>query len=338
MTIKGQRKSFYGSSPEKAKEKAQAYSGTLAKAEEHTADESAKQTFGYQAVASIMPLYALKKDRTKEAAVYALNHIVDYWGDIPAANLTQALTIERWNKFAIAYPNGYTQRRVRTYLRKAMTYLVREGTIRWNYADEIEASEVSKRSEIPSAFEAARFLQAIEGDRLEPKLWLEFMLGLADQEANSLEVADWNGSDLHVRGTKTVNRDGTIPIPRCMSKTLDRFAQGKKRYFVEAVPGHRYNSNPSRDFKTLAKRHGFKYFSNHAYRHAFASGLEELGCPPTIRMTLMRQSTKNSVQHLYVHPSPAILRDWLGKWNAHCSKCLQASGVQGVVRLLEENA
>ena len=85
-------------------------------------------------------------------------------------------------------------------------------------------------------------------------------------------------------------------------------------YFIETSRNNPYRSNSSRDLQALATRHKLTYFSNHAYRHAFATGLEELGCPPTVRLTLMGQSTKGIVQHLYVHPSQAILRDWLEKW------------------------
>lgn len=321
LTHAGQRKSFYGSTSEQALTKARSYLQSLKGLEQVALDAQAKASFGVFIATELGPVYAAKRNQnTREQGAWGLKVLIEHFGHLPIPTLTVGQIVTHWGHVCEAYPKAGTQRTILKFLGRACRMLTRAGRIPYDYSVEIERPEITKRVSVPTPEQAVKFVRAIKGDRLEPKVFLELLLGLRDEEANALELSHLQGDELHVPGTKSDNAPRTIYLPAPIADALREYGQGKRKYFVETSSvkgkkgGNRYASNSSRDLKVLADRHGLPYFSNHSYRHCMATGLELLGCPPTVRLAILGQSTKGVVQHLYVHPTPEAQREWLGKW------------------------
>lgn len=321
LTHAGQRKSFYGSSSDLALTKAKAYLQSLKGLEQVALDAQAKASFGVFVATELGPIYAAKRNRnTREQGAWGLRVVIQHFGHLSIPTLTVGQVVTQWGQVCKAYPEPGTQRTILKFLGRTCRMLTRSGQIPYDYSIEIERPELTKRISVPTPEQAVKFLRAISGDRLEPKVFIELLLGLRDEEANALELVDLQGNELHVPGTKTGNAPRTIYLPTPLADALREYGKGKRQFFIEtaSVKGkkgqNRYASNSSRDLKVLAARHGLPYWSNHAYRHCMATGLELLGCPPTVRLAILGQSTKGVVQHLYVHPTPEAQREWLAKW------------------------
>lgn len=341
LTIENKRKSFYGATPQEAENKAREFLAHSKTVNQVQHDASFRDSLAYVFSVEMFGIYQLKENvNTREKARWQLIVLNNHFGHLPVSTLELAQVLSCWKNVTQAYPKPGSQRTLLAMLGKTMKHLTRSGKIPFNYAEDIPRPKLTKRddSTIPDNDTAMQFLSRIKGNRLEPKVFLEFVLGLCDEEANLLELSDLKGNALRVRGTKTDYRDRTIYLPDCLVFEMQRFGKGKRTYFIETANGNRYNSNPTRDLRTLAKQVDCPYFSNHCFRHAFATGMQAIGCPETVRMTIMGQSTKNSVQHLYVHPDPATILDWMTKralalgyleTNVHQSPGVR-SGVQSI--------
>lgn len=333
LTHAGQRKSFYAPSQQEAYRKAKSYLQGGADLRELAESEALAKSVGVFVALDVAPAYAAKANKnTKDKSIWALEQVIAFFGHFTPEQITLGQVQTAWNQLAAKYPNANTQRTLLIYVSRTFKLLARQGRIPYNFAEEIDRPDPTKSAAPPTIAEATEFLKAIAGDRLEPKLFLEYILALRDEEANHLQLSHLSADNvLKVPGTKTDNAPRVLTLPSCIADKLREFSKGKHKYFVETSRGKRYNSNPTRDFRILADRAGTAYHSNHAYRRAFATGLEELGCPPTIRLTIMGQSTKSAVQHLYVHPSQAIMLEWLEKW-AFSTGYFETSrnGVRGV--------
>lgn len=75
-------------------------------------------------------------------------------------------------------------------------------------------------------------------------------------------------------------------------------------------------SNIDRSLNAKMERVGLRRLTFHQLRHCFSSWLEENGCPNSVRLAIMGQSTA-SVKDRYNHATPKAIECWIGAfWDA----------------------
>lgn len=317
LTWEKRQKSFYGDSPHSAIEAAAEYVRTRRALGQVRVQEELLDDLGYWIAVNLTPLYAAKDNRnTREKGLWAVGVVSRAANGTRVEGLTLAKTAEVWAKVKKAHPVPNTQRTLFQYLSKALRLLAREGKVKYNFCEELDRPAPTKRKDVPRPEQALALWLAYRDDHLGPKIFLEFVLGLSDDEANSVLVEDVGESSLLVRGTKTDHRERTVHLPARISQILKAYARRRRRYLVENTKGNPVCSGSTRDMKLRFERHGLAWCGNHGLRHAFATGVEAYcGCPPSVRMAVMGQETTQAVQQTYVHPTPGNQVKWLQVWS-----------------------
>jgi integrase len=112
------------------------------------------------------------------------------------------------------------------------------------------------------------------------------------------------GKVLEVNGTKTESAIRDLPI---VPKIVEELAEVR-------FPIGQSDSSCRDALQRTAKRAGVTKPSNpHAFRHAFATGLQKLGCPEEIRARLLGHKSRGITGH-YSHAELRIWTGWIDLW------------------------
>lgn len=336
LTWGGKRKSFYDRSREGLRAKVKQYLEQAQAIKEVAVRADLLDDLGYWIATNLGPHYAANPNKnTRVKGLWAVGVVSKAATGTSIRSLTLAQTQSVWARVKATTESAHTQRTLLGVLFKSLRLLHREGKIPYNFAEELTRPKLTKRKHVPSPEEAMKVLLMFRDDFLGPKLFLEFVLGLCDEEACNARLEDFDGESLFVRGTKTAYRERTIYLPPEIATVLAGYAKARRRYFVENTKGNPVCAGSTRDMKLRFAKAGVTWCGNHGLRHGFGAIETAVGCPPSIRLAILGQSLKGLVQHQYVHPGPAEMRDWLSKWAEFLNLCLVPEwGTTGVQSLL----
>ena|GEM_PF-6620944 len=337
LTYNKKRKSYYGKTVAEAHDKAKAFIETITKTTTVQIDADLRSFFAIWIASTVGADYSNSPVKnTRVTAEWGIGEIIDAAGNIRIEGIQLSDAKAMWGRITNKFPNTNTQRTIYRYFYKAFRILHREGHTRFNFAEEIDRPKSKKREYVPTIEQSMKLWLINRDDRLGVKIFLQFVLGVCDEEACTMTIEQLGGGELLVHGTKNDYRDRTIYIPERIEEILSAYADGKKRFMIENTRGNPVCAGSTRDIKVRYQWADVPYAANHGLRHAFGAIETEVGCPPSIRMAILGQSLEGLVQGIYVHPTPANMRDWLQKWSDYLGldrpECLPQSGVQLGVR------
>jgi integrase len=229
---------------------------------------------------------------------------------------------------------------MRAVLRRALNHAIRWEIVARNVATMVDAPTRESHTVQPfDAEEAAAFLAAIGGHRLEALYCAVLACGLRQGEALGLrwDDVDLNARTLAVRkqlqyakgsgfclvDLKTARSHRTIHLPNVAALQL---AEHKRRQAVERLPvGVTWNdwnlvftskggrplwaSNVTHEFQRVLKRAGLRHQRFHDLRHACASLLLAQGVPARVVMEVLGHSQISVTLNTYSHVVPALQRE-----------------------------
>ncbi|MCE9558298.1 MAG: hypothetical protein K8R88_05050 [Armatimonadetes bacterium] len=335
LTLKKERKSVYGETYEQAEDNAKALIDATLDIETEQATKEASQTFAMFLADELGGLYSERCKNTRDQANWAINILIDELGEFKTRDLRLNHVSNAWRRIRAKYPKGGSQKVIRKYLSRALRLAVRYELLTWNYAEEIECTPVTKREYVPTV-EDFRKLWLFHRDHhlWGPKFFLEGVLGVRDEEANAITADCIGENTLFVPGTKNFNAERTIALPERTKEILQTYAEGG-RSLIRNVYGESLRETQNRDLKRAYELAGVPYAANHGLRHFFGQIEAAIGCPRSIRLSVLGHSATGDVGDLYVHPTPENVRVWMTKWEDHLllgdQNCLpMARGTRGV--------
>lgn len=302
------------------------------------------------------PLKSHLAKSTRVKIQSASRHLLQELGDMPiaqltASNLCQALDAIA-NKQTCRNPKAKGEKIMRP-LGANMVNQCRQIALECNELASEEDPNIRKinRKRVPvrdeevpivDVFTPAEMRLLLEGFRGTPwmvPLILYGYCGLRGREAIGVEKRDLSAAgvlNIHQQGEgqrapwKLKNRYSyrKLPLPDGMLEELRPYAFGDGRLCqnsaVKKLPNGTKVPDPKpitlsgfdRALEAKCRRIGLPPLTTHKLRHSFSTWLDENGCPRSVRLALMGQSTK-AVQDRYNHASPEKMREWLGKlWEA----------------------
>ncbi len=336
LTWGGKRKSFYDRSREGLLTKVKQYLEQSQAIKEVAVRADLLDDLGYWVATNLGPHYAaIPNKNTRVKGLWAVGVVSKAATGTSIRSLTLAQTQSVWARVRATTESAHTQRTLLGVFSRSLRLLQREGKIPYNFAEELSRPKLPKRKHVPSPADVMKVLLMFKDDYLGPKLFLEFVLGLCDEEACNARLEDFDGESLFVRGTKTAYRERSIALPPEIAGILAGYARNRRRYFVENTRGNPVCPGSTRDLKLRFEKAGVKWCGNHGLRHAFGAIETAVGCPPSIRLAILGQSLTGLVQHMYVHPDQEEMRVWLAKWAKFLNLCLVPEwGTTGVQSLL----
>lgn len=157
----------------------------------------------------------------------------------------------------------------------------------------IKPKHVRKLGEALSAEELTKFLSDIRRHKLEPFFLFCLLTGCRRSEGLSLKWSDidFDKNVIHIRGTKTLTSDRTLPLfPDCAA-LLQRLNKGKS----ERVFPHRA-SYVTHEFKKVCPAHKL-----HDLRHTFATRCLECGISMKVVQIWLGHSRIETTASVYTH-------------------------------------
>ena len=235
-------------------------------------------------------------------------------------------------------------------LRKAVSQAVKDGQIGRNVAKLVDAPRW-KRPEVKpwEPNEASRFLDAIEGERLEAAYLVALSLGLRRGEVLGLRWADIDlehktvtvaqalarvGGKLQFIEPKSRQSHRVIPLHDGLVAGLkahrrrqleQRLAAGSRWHDTGLVfsTGKGTPLEPrelNEDFDRVVAKAGLRRVRLHDLRHACASFLLTQGVHPRVVMELLGHSQISLTMNTYSHVIPSAMREAIGRMEALLGK------------------
>lgn len=308
-SIAGQRKSFYGKTSDQAEAKARE---ELELQRDAASLVSAETLAGFIAL-EVAPLYAGKADKTREQAEWAFGHIIDGLGHLRPSQLSVGVV----RRFMTGFEKDHeywTVKGVRKHLYRTCRLLARYGRIAFNYVEEVQVEKEPRPKRVPTTAQAMSLYWLNEGEVAGPLIFFCFVLGMRRNEASALTIEHFDGKNLlHCPGTKNGNAPRDLLLSPGIAAIVKAYATRTKRYLAPNEDGGRIIHSTSRLAAHACGRAQLSGFDWHSLRHAFGAIEEELGCPRSVRLALLGQSTR-SVPDLYQQGRPENCQHWLGQW------------------------
>lgn len=303
---------------------------------------------GYWLAANLGPLFSQREnENTRVKNMWALGRVAGPCNGLKISQLSAADVSVAWSRIRRENPNPNTQRTLYAVLRMGLDRLTRARRIGWNFMEDIPRPVAPARTNLITAAEGFALWHRlhIEGDYHAPKVFLCLVLGLREEEASEARIEDLTEESLFVRGTKTANAERTIHLSTRISRVLAGYASTSRRWICETPDGKPLPTGSTVAINRRYRLHGLKVTGWHCLRHAFGEIESGAGAAPSIRMAILGQSTK-SIQGLYVHPTPANMRESLEKWEGYLEASvterlpaeLGTAWVQGFERRAEKAA
>jgi len=264
-------------------------------------------------------------------------HIVPALGRVPLTQLNPQQVQRFVNQKLEDGLAPKTVKYIRQTLHAALAHAERWGLVHRNVASLVEIPRHEQRE--MSAFttaEARRFLQAIEGDRLEALFRVALALGLRQGEALGLRWSDVDfevgtlrvrhglqrhGHEYHLMPPKTARSRRVIPLPPSIAAALLAHRGRQKKERLHAGPSWdeqwdlvfcRPNGKPldhtrvNSHFGQLLQDAGLPRIRFHDLRHSCATLLLVQGVPPRVVMEILGHSDIAMTMNTYTHVLPEL--------------------------------
>jgi len=229
---------------------------------------------------------------------------------------------------------------IRAVLRAALSQAVKDGLIPRNVAKLAEGPTVEETQVTSlSPAEAARFLDAVRGNRLEALYRVALAVGLRRGEALGLRWAD---IDLESRQLRVVNAlqrvNGklvlvppktkrsrrTVSLPEVVVSALRehrrrqleeqllagaRWSNQDELVFTTTIGTPLDGDSVTKAFSVILEKAGIRHVRFHDLRHSCASLLLAQGVPMRVVMEVLGHSTITLTMNTYSHVMPSLLSD-----------------------------
>jgi len=247
--------------------------------------------------------------------------------DVPLKDLTVARLEALYRDLATHMGRSHLAH-IRTFLRAALRKAVRYGYIPHSPAEVAELPRTAPEPQAARALspqEVERLLQAAQGTRYYPLLYLTLTLGLRRGEVLGLrwEDIDWTREELSIRrivtlvdGTPAVGPPKTpgsyrlLPMPRDLKAVLlewkatlrEMGLDGGWVFPAETSPETPINPrNLERAYKNLLKKAGLPPYRFHDLRHTCATRLVAAGVDPKTVSGILGHSNVLMTMNIYTH-------------------------------------
>ena len=254
-----------------------------------------------------LPTVREKSARWREQIDWALGHILPALGHLPLVDVSRQVL----QQFITAKGKG-ARKLGRTSLGHLLKVIhailelaVADDLIPKNPAKYVTLPSVpTRRKEILTPSDIAQLIEKSRGhDVAVAIIYLCGLCGCRIAEASSVDKIA-RDDVLEISGTKTAASVRDIPLPKEVAGVL--------RAIELPISPHRSNANDR--MKRAAIRAGIKKPCNpHSLRHAFATGLQRLGCPEDVRARLLGHGKRGITAH-YSHAELSTWRSWMEAW------------------------
>ncbi|MFO0271329.1 MAG: tyrosine-type recombinase/integrase [Gemmatimonadota bacterium] len=290
-------------------------------------------------VADALSIYAREYAQTTRSAKrigYAIDALIDAWGDAPLANIVgrvrrryrddratprERTTVIRGKEVRRTYGvSEATVRRELGVLDAAARYCVAEGYLT-HYPDEVWLPEASPaRDRWLTRKEAARLIRAARADgRTRHHLPLFILIALyTAQRREAILSLQWAPNttggwvdldrgiiDFRLPGAQSSKRRTVIPIPRKLAVILTRVRPRTGRYVIER--NGRRVSDPKKGIAAAGVRAGIGHVHPHMLKHTAITWLVRAGVP-LWEIAGWAQTSEQMIREVYGHHAPDQFR------------------------------
>lgn len=297
----GEKKYFYGKSPEEVKEKIQTYlnSAPAPKRKKRLTDKS--PTFETYA-ADWVEKYKRPnlKPKSLESLLFVLKKATDYF----TGKTIGSITTDDLQSFFTSMPASRSRDLCAVYIGQMLKKAFTTGIIKKNPFEQVELKKYTpKKRNALTIEQQAAFLAAAETS--VHNLLFRFLLatGLRIGEALALSPSDLKdgkaivskdivfiGNQEIIQTPKSKAAFRSVPVPE------DIYAELLKIKTDRLFPATYAAINMA--MKKLSKKLGFTV-SAHILRHTYATRLEEAGIPPKVKQYLLGHATLEMTQNVY---------------------------------------
>lgn len=312
----GQRKSFYGPTEEEAEASANAYTG-------QSLSSIPNPTLSRFAIRIFIPTIQHHSLKYRRNVAWALdNHIMPAIGNRKITELRRE------------HLQGFLAVKLQTLSRKSVQNIrgVLYSIFQLAEADDVIAknpvryvklppTRPSVKPAPPTIEELGIILARAEGHKLYRSILLAAGIGLRRSEIFAVTAKSFRGDELFIEQQKI---DGALqPLKTHASRRRILLPPGFREEVLEC-------ENAS---DAYVVRHAKEVLppgvTLHTLRHAFATGIEALGCPRSVTAAILGHSSR-SVTDIYARVDPRQVQVWIYRWLLRLLSYAEWEGVQAV--------